>query len=278
MKLTQFLMGLDDSYLQIRSSILSRETLPDVRSAYAIISSEESHRVASGGISSNGFSDEQMATLISLIKENYVNEKGVHSNMADYPLMSEKCVHVGYSNFKKGYKLWSLDNKQIVYSRDVKFFEDIFPFKQNNSIRIDIFVQDVNHLNFFNINTLDDFPDMPNDEDRRRDQQVSVSESASDSSVEWRSEEKILKKMDSLRRQTQVSEALGPQEKTNSSALILSGRAYDRKQVLPYKYQDNNGGIVVSLQEVLKELTSDLLALDYLISEVLFEGRLIKIG
>ncbi|GKA40072.1 hypothetical protein Tco_0732665 [Tanacetum coccineum] len=101
----------------------------------------------------------------------------------------------------------------------------------------------------------------------------SVSESASDSSVEWRSEEKILKKMDSLRRQTQVSEALGPQEKTNSSALILSGRAYDRKQVLPYKYQDNNGGIVVSLQEVLKELTSDLLALDYLISEVLFEGR-----
>ncbi|GKG28299.1 hypothetical protein Tco_0406626, partial [Tanacetum coccineum] len=55
----------------------------------------------------------------------------------------------------------------IVYSRDVKFFEDIFPFKQNNSIRIDIFVQDVNHLNFFNINTRDDFPDIPNDEERR---------------------------------------------------------------------------------------------------------------
>ncbi|GKB77079.1 ribonuclease H-like domain-containing protein, partial [Tanacetum coccineum] len=42
--------GLDDSYMQIRSSILSRETLPDVRSAYATISSEESHRVAVGSI------------------------------------------------------------------------------------------------------------------------------------------------------------------------------------------------------------------------------------
>ncbi|GJX11788.1 ribonuclease H-like domain-containing protein [Tanacetum coccineum] len=50
LKLMQFLMGLDDSYMQIRSSILSRETLPDVRSAYATISSEESHRVAVGSI------------------------------------------------------------------------------------------------------------------------------------------------------------------------------------------------------------------------------------
>ncbi|GKE66418.1 hypothetical protein Tco_1520579 [Tanacetum coccineum] len=50
MKLMQFLMGLYDSYMQIRSSILSREVLPDVRSAYATLSSEESHRVTSGSI------------------------------------------------------------------------------------------------------------------------------------------------------------------------------------------------------------------------------------
>ncbi|GJZ00347.1 hypothetical protein Tco_0517776 [Tanacetum coccineum] len=50
LKLMQFLMGLDDSYMKIRSSILSRETLPDVRSAYATIFSEESHRVAIGSI------------------------------------------------------------------------------------------------------------------------------------------------------------------------------------------------------------------------------------
>ncbi|GKB25645.1 ribonuclease H-like domain-containing protein [Tanacetum coccineum] len=52
-------------------------------------------------------------------------------------------------------------------SRDVKFFEDIFPFKQNNSTGIDNSVQDVNHLNFFNTNTLDDLPEIPNDEERR---------------------------------------------------------------------------------------------------------------
>ncbi|GKF10839.1 ribonuclease H-like domain-containing protein [Tanacetum coccineum] len=51
LKLMQFLMGLDDSYMSIRSSILSRETLPDVKVAYAIISSEESHRIAFGSVS-----------------------------------------------------------------------------------------------------------------------------------------------------------------------------------------------------------------------------------
>nr|GEU49180.1 ribonuclease H-like domain-containing protein [Tanacetum cinerariifolium] len=48
LKLMQFLMALDDSYMKIRSSILSRKTLSDVRSAYAIISSKESHRIAVG--------------------------------------------------------------------------------------------------------------------------------------------------------------------------------------------------------------------------------------
>ncbi|GJZ76995.1 ribonuclease H-like domain-containing protein, partial [Tanacetum coccineum] len=41
------LMGLDESYMQIKSNILSREPLHDVINAYAIISSEESHRVVS---------------------------------------------------------------------------------------------------------------------------------------------------------------------------------------------------------------------------------------
>nr|GEV99201.1 ribonuclease H-like domain-containing protein [Tanacetum cinerariifolium] len=85
---------------------------------------------------------------------------------AKFGSRSKKCVLVGNSNSKKGYKLWSLDNKQIIYSRDVKFFEDIFPFKQHNSIRIDISIQDVNHLNFFNTNTLDGLLDIPNDEER----------------------------------------------------------------------------------------------------------------
>lgn len=52
MKLMQFLMGLDDTYMQIRSNILSREPLTDVKGAYAIISSEESHRHVVAGSSS----------------------------------------------------------------------------------------------------------------------------------------------------------------------------------------------------------------------------------
>ncbi|GKA61355.1 hypothetical protein Tco_0760762 [Tanacetum coccineum] len=43
-KLMQFLMGLDDSYLTIRSNILTREPLPLVKAAFAIVSGEESHR------------------------------------------------------------------------------------------------------------------------------------------------------------------------------------------------------------------------------------------
>nr|GEX35069.1 hypothetical protein [Tanacetum cinerariifolium] len=43
-KLMQFRMGLDDNYLAIRSNILTREPLPLVKAAFAIVSGEKSHR------------------------------------------------------------------------------------------------------------------------------------------------------------------------------------------------------------------------------------------
>ncbi|GKE52220.1 ribonuclease H-like domain-containing protein, partial [Tanacetum coccineum] len=43
-KLMQFLMGLNDVFQPIRSSLLAMETLPDVKDAFTIISKEESHR------------------------------------------------------------------------------------------------------------------------------------------------------------------------------------------------------------------------------------------
>nr|GEV28516.1 ribonuclease H-like domain-containing protein [Tanacetum cinerariifolium] len=139
----RFLMGLNDSYMQIKSSILSTEILPDVRSAYATISSKPSNTPPrpnnlnnnrqSGGSclicenygfnghtidrcfkiigypadfekkksgqnskgkyvlnynvvgsgSSSGFTDEQMATLVSLINDNKV-EKNMQANMTGY--------------------------------------------------------------------------------------------------------------------------------------------------------------------------------------------------
>ncbi|GKB89337.1 hypothetical protein Tco_0961609 [Tanacetum coccineum] len=42
-------MGLDDSYMQIRSIILFREPLLDVKNAYVIISNEESHKIVISG-------------------------------------------------------------------------------------------------------------------------------------------------------------------------------------------------------------------------------------
>nr|GFA04725.1 hypothetical protein [Tanacetum cinerariifolium] len=39
-----FLMGLDESYLAIRSNLLTREPLPNVKTAFSVISGEESHR------------------------------------------------------------------------------------------------------------------------------------------------------------------------------------------------------------------------------------------
>ncbi|GKE21292.1 ribonuclease H-like domain-containing protein, partial [Tanacetum coccineum] len=172
MKLMQFLIGLDDTYMHIMSFILSRETIPDVRSAYAIVSNEEGNfqrsqtstsfsrpsnnnrpndnrnrRTAEGSTlvcencgfnghtidkcfkiigypadfgkrkagsnfkgknvsnntvgfsSSNGFSDEQMATLISLIKEIYVNGKGVHSNMVGTYMKSRTVFNKNFEKF-----------------------------------------------------------------------------------------------------------------------------------------------------------------------------------
>nr|GEY32656.1 hypothetical protein [Tanacetum cinerariifolium] len=49
-KLMQFLMGLDDVYQPIRSGLLTREVLLEVKDAFVIVAKEESHR----GIPNNG--------------------------------------------------------------------------------------------------------------------------------------------------------------------------------------------------------------------------------
>ncbi|GJY36537.1 ribonuclease H-like domain-containing protein [Tanacetum coccineum] len=50
-KLMQFLMGLNDMFQPVRSGLLFKEALPDVKDAFAIVSMEESHR----GIASSSF-------------------------------------------------------------------------------------------------------------------------------------------------------------------------------------------------------------------------------
>ncbi|KAJ0912392.1 putative RNA-directed DNA polymerase [Helianthus annuus] len=74
----------------------------------------------------------------------------VLNNSDKFSSHADKCVLIGYSNEKKGYKLWNLEKRDIIFSRDVRFYESIFPFK--SSVEKDIHVsKDINNLNFFNL-------------------------------------------------------------------------------------------------------------------------------
>ncbi|KAJ0470754.1 putative RNA-directed DNA polymerase [Helianthus annuus] len=78
---------------------------------------------------------------------------------------AEKCVLLGYSSFKKGYKLWSLDNKKMFFSRDVKFYEDVYPFKVKNFDNQElVFDNQLNHVNFFD-SIVSEVSNIPNDEE-----------------------------------------------------------------------------------------------------------------
>ena len=46
---------------------------------------------------------------------------------------AEKCILLGYSLEQKGYKLLSLDSNSVFVSRDVKFYESVFPFKMKQT-------------------------------------------------------------------------------------------------------------------------------------------------
>ncbi|KAL2228641.1 UNVERIFIED_CONTAM: Retrovirus-related Pol polyprotein from transposon RE2 [Sesamum indicum] len=44
-----------------------------------------------------------------------------------------KCILIGYSMHQKAYKLFNLDNGQVLFSRDVRFYETHFPFAHDSS-------------------------------------------------------------------------------------------------------------------------------------------------
>ncbi|GKA47503.1 hypothetical protein Tco_0740386 [Tanacetum coccineum] len=92
MKLMQFLMGLDDSYMQIRRSILSREVLADVRSAYATISCEESHRFTAGSIAGSSQRNQASAFVSRANQHMTYNDKEL-DNVLDIPHLKIKVGH-----------------------------------------------------------------------------------------------------------------------------------------------------------------------------------------
>ncbi|GJZ02653.1 putative RNA-directed DNA polymerase [Tanacetum coccineum] len=54
------------------------------------------------------------------------------NNSDKFGVKSEKYVLIGFSIVKKAYKLYSLDNKTMLFLRDVKFYETVFPFKMQD--------------------------------------------------------------------------------------------------------------------------------------------------
>lgn len=58
----------------------------------------------------------------------YVHNKQRHKDKFDS--RSRKCVFLGYLFGKKGWKVYDLEAKDILISRDVRFLENVFPFSQ----------------------------------------------------------------------------------------------------------------------------------------------------
>nr|GEY52715.1 hypothetical protein [Tanacetum cinerariifolium] len=86
-------MGFDDAYLPIRSNILTREPLPSMKTAFAVVSREESHR----SIASIRTSPKPSATAFEWggrgVKEknkDVTAKDGVSSSMTDETLVKEK--------------------------------------------------------------------------------------------------------------------------------------------------------------------------------------------
>lgn len=64
---------------------------------------------------------------------------------------SEKCILLGYANSRKGYRLFSIDSNKVIVSRDVKFYENVFPFKMSLNKQDKSTSDDLNTLNFFDL-------------------------------------------------------------------------------------------------------------------------------
>lgn len=46
-----------------------------------------------------------------------------HENRSKLDTKVEKCIFIGYKDGLKGYKLWNLETKNVLYNQDVVFRE-----------------------------------------------------------------------------------------------------------------------------------------------------------
>ncbi|GKB12493.1 ribonuclease H-like domain-containing protein, partial [Tanacetum coccineum] len=79
-KLMQFLMGLDESYLAIRSNLRTRESFPSFKTAFSVISGEESHRNVTSAVTTKPAATAFAAKSFDNKKKFNNNYKGSGSN------------------------------------------------------------------------------------------------------------------------------------------------------------------------------------------------------
>nr|GEY95582.1 hypothetical protein [Tanacetum cinerariifolium] len=88
----------DNASEPIRSSLLSRETLPDVKDAFAIVSREESHRGLASSSSSSGFVTKPQPIRSSLLsRETLPNVKDA------FAIVSREESHRGIASSSFGF-------------------------------------------------------------------------------------------------------------------------------------------------------------------------------
>nr|GEV13163.1 ribonuclease H-like domain-containing protein [Tanacetum cinerariifolium] len=136
LKLMQFLMGLDDVYQPIRSNILTRDPLPTVKTAFAVVSGEESH----GNITLSGshqskpgataFASKVLDKSFDDKKKGNNNYSGSNSNSAvnrrpNPNLKCTICNKIGHNDSKEG---------KIV--RTGKQINDLYPFDVDHACKV----------------------------------------------------------------------------------------------------------------------------------------------
>nr|GEY66031.1 hypothetical protein [Tanacetum cinerariifolium] len=135
-KLMQFLMGLDDVYQAIRSSLLTREPLLDVKIAFSLISKEESYKGSFTG--SDGTKFYVFATKSP--GNNTYNKKNQNKN-SNVIYANPNCGLPGHS-IEKCYKTESKDDdgKSVVSEGMNNTASDV------ESLSIDATIDDIAHL------------------------------------------------------------------------------------------------------------------------------------
>nr|GEV97731.1 ribonuclease H-like domain-containing protein [Tanacetum cinerariifolium] len=121
-----------------------------------------------GTSSSSGFTDEQMATLISLIKDNKIG-KNVQANMADF---KPKLVRNGKIVDSRANQHTDNELDNVLDISHLKIKDS--GTRKNDTTNV---FQDINHINFFD----NEYPEMPNDDERVDPNLNSDNKSQSDS-------------------------------------------------------------------------------------------------